>query len=293
MKARVGLVTVLFNSEDVLPGFFESLSAQKFSDYWLFILDNSLNDASYKKSLDLIEQYGLQNVTLIKNQKNVGVAAANNQGINLSLQMGCDYVLLLNNDIEFHDVNLFGDLVQLADDSNEKLIVPKIYFHDSRKIWCAGGSFSNLKGTVVHRGEGEIDSGQYDKDGYIGYAPTCFMLIHKQVFDAIGIMDEKYFVYSDDADFIWRANKFGFRTYYWAKGLVLHKVSSSTGGGLSPFSTYYCERNRIYFIRKNFSPFMKFFALAFYIITRPLKWRFFSKRLRPSFISGVVDGFKL
>lgn len=293
MKARVGLVTVLFNSEDVLPGFFESLSAQKFSDYWLFILDNSLNEDSYKKSQELIEQYGLKNVTLIKNQKNIGVAAANNQGINLSLQMECDYVLLLNNDIEFHDVNLFDSLVHLADQANEKLIVPKIYFYDSRKIWCAGGSFSNFKGTVVHRGEGETDHGQYDKDGYIGYAPTCFMLIHKRVFDAIGIMDEKYFVYSDDADFIWRANKYGFRTYYWAKGLVLHKVSSSTGGGFSPFSTYYCERNRIYFIRKNFSPFMKLFALTFYIITRPLKWRFFSKELRPSFISGVIDGFKL
>lgn len=293
MTPKFGLVTVLFNSETVLPGFFESLAAQDFKDYWLFILDNSLNDRSYNACMQLIEQYGLENVTLIKNANNVGVAKGNNQGTELALQMGCEYVLLLNNDIEFDSRQLFSDLYAMAQKSQEKMVVPKITFFDSGKIWCAGGDISNWKGTTTHRGEGMPDGPEYSVAMPVNYAPTCFMLVHRSVFDTIGLMDEKYFVYHDDTDFVWRANHAGFRTYYWPEGLVKHKVSSSTGGAVSTFSTYYCERNRIYFIRKNFSGMQKALALSYYLLTRPLKYRFFSNKLRKHFFSGVRDGFSL
>ena len=126
MTVKTGLVTVLFNSASVLPGFFESLSKQKMQDYWLFIIDNSLDDRSYAKAQELIKQYDFKNVTLIHNTSNVGVAAANNQGINLSLEMGCEYVLLLNNDIEFNNPDLLGEMLTLADVRQERMIVPKI-----------------------------------------------------------------------------------------------------------------------------------------------------------------------
>ncbi|MDN2704440.1 glycosyltransferase family 2 protein [Janthinobacterium sp. SUN100] len=293
MTVKTGLVTVLFNSASVLPGFFESLSKQKMQDYWLFIIDNSLDDRSYAKAQELIKQYDFKNVTLIHNTSNVGVAAANNQGINLSLEMGCEYVLLLNNDIEFNNPDLLGEMLTLADVRQERMIVPKIYFFDSGKIWCAGGSFNRWIGTTNHTGEGEKDTGQYDKDGHTEYAPTCFMLIHRSVFDAVGIMDEKYFVYHDDTDFVWRAGLAGYKVYYWAAGQVWHKVSSSTGGGTSPFSIYYGHRNRIYFIKKNFSTVQKIVAFTYFSLTRLLKWRLFTKKLFSSFYRGTRDGLKM
>jgi len=163
---------------------------------------------------------------------------------------------------------------------------------DSGKIWCAGGDISAWKGTTRHRGEGAVDVGQFDDDIYTNYAPTCFMLIHRSVFKSVGLMDEKYFVYYDDTDFVWRANKLNFQIYYWASGNVWHKVSSSTGGAVSPFSIYYSERNRIYFIRKNFPPLIQVLAFIYYFFTRPLKWRLFKNNLRRSFFSGVMDGFR-
>jgi hypothetical protein len=290
---KIGLVTVLFNSATVLPGFFESLANQVFTDYWLFIIDNSIDDFSFKRAKELILEHDVKNVTLIKNGSNVGVATGNNQGINLSLEMGCEYVLLLNNDIEFKSPDLLGDMVALADKRKEKLLVPKIYFFDSGRIWCVGGHINKWKGTTTHRGEGEIDNGQYDSDAYTNYAPTCFMLIHKSVFKTIGLMDDKYFVYYDDVDFIWRSNKEKFSIYYCSRSEVWHKVSSSTGGSTSAFSTYYAERNRIYFIRKNLSVFVKIIALSYYFLTRPLKFNLFSKKLRRPFFSAVVDGLRM
>lgn len=293
MTPKFGLVTVLFNSETVLPGFFESLAAQDFKDFWLFILDNSLNELSYNASLALIEKHGVKNVTLIKNAENVGVAKGNNQGTELALEMGCEYVVLLNNDIEFDNPRLFSELYSMALATNEKMVIPKMTFFDSGKIWCAGGAINPWTGTTTHRGEGMDDGQEFSVGMPVNYAPTCFMLIHRSVFEKIGLMDEKYFVYHDDTDFVWRANHAGFRIFYWPGGWIKHKVSSSTGGALSQFATYYCERNRIYFIRKNYTDVQKMVALGYYLLTRPLKYRFFSKKLRKHFFSGVRDGFKM
>jgi len=293
MTARIGLVTVLFGSESVLPGFFKSLAAQDYKDYWLFIIDNSLDSIPYQATQELIAQYGFKNVTLIKNEKNLGVARGNNQGTELALEMGCEYVLLLNNDIEFDSPRLFTDLVTVAETTQEKMLVPKITFFDSGKIWCAGGAILPWKGTTVHRGEGMDDGPEFSVAMPVNYAPTCFMLIHRSVFDSIGLMDEKYFVYQDDTDFVWRANQVGFRIYYWPDGLVKHKVSSSTGGAFSTFATYYCERNRVYFIRKNYRGAQKLVALSYYLLTRPLKFKFFTTRLREHYFKGIRDGFRL
>lgn len=272
MKKRIGLVTVLFNSADVLPGFFQSLSRQTFDDYWLYILDNSLDNFSFEAAQEEIEKYSLNNVTLIKNSENVGVAAANNQGIKLGLEAGCEYLLILNNDIEFEDVNLFQNMMSLAERKKEKLITPKMYFHDNGLIWCAGGEISKLRGTVRHFGEMQADLPQNSITGYTEYAPTCFMLVHREVFERIGLMDEKYFVYYDDVDFIWRSNQAGYKLLYWAEGKISHKVSSSTGGDDSPFSIFYSNRNRVYFIRKNYSPIFKFISLTYTLATRFLKY---------------------
>lgn len=293
MTEKIGLVTVLFNSTDVLPGFFESLNRQDFRNYCLYIIDNSLDDLSYKSSATLIEQYGMKNVTLIKNAGNFGVAKGNNQGIELALENACEYVLLLNNDIEFGDPALLSKMLNVAKSHNEKLVVPKIYFFDSGHIWCAGGDINNWTGITTHRGEGEADNGQYNMDGHTNYAPTCFMLVHQSVFKKIGMMDEKYFVYYDDTDFVWRANHAGFGIYYWAAGEVKHKVSSSTGGSGSTFTTYYAQRNRLYFIRKNFGFSMKIISLTYYFLTRLLKFDLLSKKMRGHFFSAIKDGLKM
>lgn len=293
MKPQVGLVTVLFNSAGVLPDFFESLKNQRFKDFWLFIIDNSLDDVSFLKAQELISATGMQNVSLIKNEQNVGVAKANNQGIELSLSMGCEYVLLLNNDIEFKDVDLLGNMLTVAKNRSEKIIIPKIYFHDSGLIWCAGGVIHKWRGIAQHRGEGEADTGQYDKAEYTEYSPTCFMLIHASVFEKIGMMDERYFVYFDDTDFIQRCNQKKVHIYYWPEGKVWHKVSSSTGGDLTPFSVYYGSRNRIYFTKKNFPAHVAFVALSYFLLTRLLKYKLFAPKLRAKLMSGISDGFKM
>ena len=65
--AKIGLVTVLFKSDEVLPGFFKSMAKQTYTEYVLYLVDNSVNPASNK----IIEQYLAENsITQYRHIKN-------------------------------------------------------------------------------------------------------------------------------------------------------------------------------------------------------------------------------
>jgi len=99
----------------------------------------------------------------------------------------------------------------------------------------AGGLFNAIKGYFgSHIGEGEIDCGQFNTPKRIRNAPTCCLLSRRTVFDRIGMMDAKYFVYHDDADFLFRAWRAGLKMFYTPRARIFHKVSSLTGATTRP-----------------------------------------------------------
>ena len=198
----------------------------------------------------------------------------------------------MNNDIEFPE-NTIYDMLKYAEEKNESIIVPKIYYYGTNKLWMAGGHISKLKGTSPHRGDTEEDIGQYDEIEYTKYAPTCFMLIHKDIFKTVGMMDEKYFVYYDDTDFIWRANTLGYKIVYFPKSIVNHKVSFSTGGGESSFSIYYGTRNRVYFVFKNFNFIFRNIALFYFLLTRFIKYFGYDEENKQKFKLAIKDCLSL
>jgi len=248
-KVKIGVVTVTYNSSDVITGFMESLVGQTHQDYALYVVDNASVDDTLQKLIPYTHQLSM---VIIENQKNIGVAAGNNQGIKQALADSCTHVLLINNDTEFES-ELFSKLLTGMDAAACDMLVPKMLYHDQpKKIWFAGGHFDNVKTYInIHEGYNEIDSGQYDEPRVIQYAPTCCMLIKPSVFEKVGFMDEKYFVYYDDTDFCIRALQQNQVLYFYPVATLTHKVSSLTGGGESDFALKYYMRNKVYFIRKH------------------------------------------
>ena len=106
-------------------------------------------------------------------------------------------------------------------------------------------------------------------------------------------MDENYFVYYDDTDFIYRAVKAGYKIFYMPTLEVMHKVSTSTGGAESLFTIYYTNRNRIYFLRKNFKGFNKLVPLTFTLVTRLMKSLVYNKKQSLSMWKAILAGFKM
>jgi GT2 family glycosyltransferase len=290
---KFGLVTVLYNSADVLEGFFKSLAAQTYKNWHLEVIDNSPDNASMACAQQLAKLHGIEGIHFVKNPGNFGVAKGNNQGIESCLDLKCDYVILLNNDIEFADASLFEKIALEIDQHGYEMLVPKVYYFDTGKLWYAGGSIKEFFGKVKHFGDGEEDSLKYSIDCFTGYAPTCFMAIKASVFKVAGLMDERYFVYGDDTDFVLRCLRAKIKLRYLGNLSLRHKVSSSTGGDESEFSIYYGNRNRLFFIRKNLAGVVRVSAILWFFSTRLVRYYLYSGAKRKILLKAMKDGLKL
>lgn len=250
-SSLVGVVTVTYNSAAVISGFMQSMLGQIHSQFRLYVVDNASSD----DTLELLANYSDPRIAVVRNPENAGVAEGNNIGIRLALHDGCISVLLLNNDTEF-DSDLLSTLSKGMTTYECEMIVPKVlYFEPPIKIWSAGGAFSRWRGISWHFGFNQADDGRFDTPREVAYAPTCCMLISRKVFERVGLMDSKYFVYFDDADFCLRAHRNGIRLLYLPAALIYHKVSSLIGQ-CSEIAIRYIIRNHVYYVMKNFPRWM-------------------------------------
>lgn len=245
---KIGIVTVLYNSSAVIKEFFQTLGKQNYKNMILYVVDNNSTDDSLQVCKEY-ENFLQIPVKYIINNENYGVAKGNNIGIKEAFNDNCDYILLSNNDIKLFP-NTITELVNEMEKSQCDLTVPKIYFYGTKKIWYAGCNFNTIMGTTSHIDFLKEDNESHNINAYFEYAPTCFLLMTKDVLLKTGLMDEKYFCYYDDTDFIYRATQIqNFKLLYVSSSLVEHKESVSTGV-LSDFHYRYVYRNRIYFLRK-------------------------------------------
>ncbi len=246
---KVGIVTVTYNSAFVLEDFFASLDRQTYDNFILIVVDN----ASQDETLTLLEAHHSNQQIILANTLNLGVAAGNNQGIRSAIESGCEYVMLVNNDVVL-DTEMVARLVQALVDRNCSMTVPMMYFHaPPDRIWAAGGGFRSRSGfRVYHRHANEKETPQSRQPTQIDYTPTCCVLIRRDVFARIGLMDERYFVYSDDVDFMFRAKNAGLILYFIPDAKLWHKVNALAGAE-SDFTYYYGARGRALFLYKNMS----------------------------------------
>jgi GT2 family glycosyltransferase len=273
-SSLVGVVTVTFNSGKVVHGFIDSVLRQSHAEFVLYVVDNASSD----ETLKLLSGYEDSRIMVIPNQVNVGVAEGNNVGIRAALKDGCTSVLLVNNDTEF-DSDLVSKMLAGLEAHQCDMVVPKIlYFDQPDKIWCAGGTLSRLRGSAMHFGGDQKDDGSFDRPRAINYSPTCCMLIKREVFTRVGLMDSNYFVYFDDTDFCQRAYQAGVRFFYLPSARLLHKVGSLTGGSESDFSTRYGVRNRVYYLLKTFPQWQSVIRVSAYHVYILVKYLFVVRR---------------
>lgn len=246
---NIAIVILNYNGQEVLQECLESLRHLK-TDCQTIVVDNASTDRSGELVATKFPE-----VTLIRNQENLGFAEGNNVGIRSALDQGGEAVMLLNNDTKV-DPELVGQLLA----ANTPLASPKIYFypgfefHHARYkdtdrgkiIWYAGGSidWDNVWG--VHRGVDEVDRGQYDRADELEFATGCCLLIRREVFDQIGLFDPRYFLYYEDLDFCVRARRAGLTIRYTPSAILWHKNAQSSASG-SSLHQYYFTRNRLLF----------------------------------------------
>lgn len=255
---KVVAVTVDYNTEKYTKSFLKSLEKIEKDNFQLqvIIVDNGSNT---KFQLDVQEKRDY--ITIIRSDENTGFAGGFNIGIREGLRVNADYILVLNNDTKVYS-DMLKNLLKILEREREiGVTVPKIYFakgheyHKSRYtpgelgkvIWYAGGFMDWKNIQSVHRGVDEVDRGQYDKIESTEFATGCCILFKREVLEKVGLFDERYFLYYEDADLSERIKKAGFKIFYVSTAVLIHFNASSSGGPGNKLHDYFLTRNQMLF----------------------------------------------
>jgi GT2 family glycosyltransferase len=255
---KVTVVAINFNREDVTFAWLDSMQKIKTSG---FILNIIIVDNASKKSFQLPKNQQKENIYVLRSEENTGFTGGNNIGLTFALEHGADYIMIVNNDT-IVDPDMIKNLLEvLESDPKIGVTTPKIYFakgHEFHKdrykkgdlgkvFWYAGGhtDWANVKS--VHRGVDEVDDGQYDKNEQVSFASGCCMLFKREVLEKVGLLDEKYFLYFEDADINERIQRAGYTINYVPKAVLWHVNAASSGGSGNQLQDYFLTRNQMLF----------------------------------------------
>ena len=255
---KIAVVTVNFNTAEDTIALLHSLKHVKTPD---FTLDIIIVDNGSKEIFELPESLKKENIKLIRSDINTGFSGGNNIGMKEALKRGADYVLIVNNDTEMDHDMIKNLLIVLESKPDIGVTTPKIYFakgHEFHKdkykahelgrvFWFAGGHTDWNNVTSIHRGVDEVDHGQYDAIEPIDFATGCCMLFKREVLENVGLFDDRYFLYYEDADLNERIKRAGYRIYYVPNAVLVHINAASSGGAGNVLQDYFITRNKMLF----------------------------------------------
>lgn len=249
MLERFPLVSVIAINYDHLNDtveFLESTEKLTYPNVEIIVVDN--NSPNEKPTEEVKRRF--PKVKFIQSEKNLGFAGGNNLGLKAAKG---DYYFLLNNDTLVFSGFLEPIVEFMETHPDAGMASPKVLYPDGKTLQFAGGSILNpFTGRQISYGMGEPDEGQYDTYYKTNMVHGGALIIPRKVVEKIGLMPEIYFLYYEELDWCESVKRAGYSIYYLGISKILHKESVSTGAE-SPLKTYYMTRNRLLFMRRNFT----------------------------------------
>jgi len=254
---KIFIIVLNYNGKDVIKNCLTTVFKIDYHDFEVVVVDNNSTDGSFE-----LAKAGFSKASFIKNEENLGYAAGNNVGIRFALERMADYVLLLNNDTEV-EKDFLTKLIEVAvKDEKIGIASPVIFNGHTRQVWFSGGEIKWLAMKTVHNQA--VLTEDYRETEFI---TGCAMLVRATVFNEIGLLDEDFFLYYEDADFCMRARRAGFKNIVVAGSWIYHFEKSKQN---LKQKTYWLVISGLIFFRKN-TPLLLRPWIKFYTALRKLK----------------------
>lgn len=246
LNPKVSIIILNWNGADDTIACLSSLKKMTYTNYGIIVIDNGSSDNSIHRIQEMH-----RDVTVIVEKRNLGFAGGCNSGIKHALNQGSDLICLLNNDTVVSKEFLSELVSEISADPSTGILGAKIMlFTDRERLDHIGGKWNPSKAAFTLIGNREPqNSFVWDKKKELDYVCGASMLIKKEVFEKIGLLEEKFFLIWEEADFCFRARKEGFKIRYCPTAELWHKVSASFTG--KAHSTYFFWRNRLLWIQRN------------------------------------------
>lgn len=223
---RVIIVILNYGTYDLTFKLIEELKRElTYNNYDIMVVDNCSPNESAQMLDDKKDELGY---IFFPNKTNAGYAAGNNIGIRYGIEHGYSYSWIMNNDVELRENNVLSHMVSIAE-SDEKIgcIGPMIYSLDGEICapYCKRESFWDMTFGIAHEKKNRRRFVNTSSEVYRVYG--CCMLLKNRVMAEVDCMDERTFLYGEEAILAERMRKKGYYTYYDAEVSVTHKESSS------------------------------------------------------------------
>lgn len=248
-QPRISIVVVTYNGLKDTLACMKSLEGLTYKNVRVILVDQNSVDgtpAAIKARFPWVH--------LIENPVNDGFTGGNNLGMRAALADGADYVFLLNNDTEV-EPQLLEKLVEpMEADKSIGIIGPlMLYFSDPNRIWWCGSNMTRL-GRVVLLLENQLADNLDLRMRETGYVCGCGMLIRRKVLDTVGLLDDRFFIYYEEADLCARTRRAGWKLMCLPSARLWHKVSQVIKAIGNDFGLYHMSRNRVLYLWKNGEP---------------------------------------
>ena len=250
------VIIVSYNTRELLRTCLDSLRAHPSSfASEIVVVDNGSSDGS----ADLVEQT-YRDVRLIRNSANLGFAAANNIGIRNSTGK---YILLLNSDTEI-PAKACDDVVRFLESQGGKGLAGCTLRNPDWSLQPSVRSFPSVINLIsesffLYRifprsrlfGRYYMTDFDYSKPAQVDWVMGAFLMIHRGVFETIGLLDERFFMFGEEADLCYRARQAGIATWFFSGANLVHHWGGSSKNGYH--RVLWTKGSQLLFFQKHFA----------------------------------------
>ena len=211
----------------------------------VLVLDNASTDGSNEAI-----RAAHPDVRILPLTDNRGYAGNNNVGIAAALEMGADWVLVLNEDTIL-DPACFTEMIRAAaPDAAIGIVGPMVYHHDEPTVIQSAGGRIDGAWHAWHTGQNEDDRGQFPAPRPVDWISGCAILVRRAVIEQVGPLDDRFFYYWEETEWCVRAARAGWGVLHvpgaklWHKGVTRHYRPG-------PNVAYYNTRNHLLLMAKH------------------------------------------
>jgi len=283
---KLSIIIVSWNTAEILDNCLRSVKEQvEIADYEIIVIDNNSED----DSVQLIKTK-YPNVNIIENKKNLGFAAANNQGIKFA---SGEYFLFLNSDTIVLGQAIDKTLAYLSSKLQTGMVSCKILNAD-RSLQTNCSMFPSILNLFLFTfglsrlfprnkffGREKISWWTYESNLDVDVLSGCFMLVRSEVIQQVGGMDAEFFMYSEEVDWCYRIKQAGWDIKYFPGAEIIH-LGGASAAKLGASRALIKDRSSIRYMKKHW-------RLPARIIGYALMILFYLSRLPPVYILSLVS----
>jgi GT2 family glycosyltransferase len=218
MQQKVSIQIVTYNSAEHIVNCLEAVFSQSYPIAQVIIVDNASSDAT----CSLLEPYEKQALFLF-NKRNLGFAPAHNQALSHSIG---DFCLILNPDVILHREYVANLIKVMNSDTQIGSTTGKLLLKSSPGKIDSTGLVINKARRAFDRNAGEMELQSESHAEIFGVSGAAAMYSRSMINDVLidgQFFDETFFAYKEDVDAAWRAQLFGWSSFYVPEALAFHE----------------------------------------------------------------------